>query len=184
MSPSRHQSIFMFLGQIRQDPDQFFCIPPDNLIRLHYNKRMTRIQDIAGTYSKMEVFSRSVTQDLLEGSYQAYNQMPALLNFFPYLLLRHVLQIRLLADFLRSNDAVPQLREAIIESIRTRAGETPEVITFAEAQLTAAVLGVREEYLATARRIIDVDYGGLTGYLESAGVTDDDVARARKSLLG
>jgi len=90
----------------------------------------------------------------------------------------------ILADFLRSNDAVAPLRERIIESIRTRAGETPEVITFAEARLTDDVLGVREEYLATARRVIDEEYGGLAGYLAAAGVTDDAVARVRSVLVG
>lgn len=89
-----------------------------------------------------------------------------------------------LADFLRSNDAVPQLREHIIETIRSRTGETDEVMTFAEARLTEGVLGVREEYLATARRTIDENYGGLDGFLEVAGVTADDVKRARTELLG
>ena len=93
-------------------------------------------------------------------------------------------QEAILEDFLRSNDAVPQLRGQIIESIRTRGGETPEVITFAEARLTDAVLGVREEYLATARTVIDLEYGGLSGYLEAAGVTDSDLKRVRTALLG
>lgn len=89
-----------------------------------------------------------------------------------------------LADFLRSNDAVPLLRERIMESIRNRTGETPEVMTFAEARLTDGVLGVREEYLMTARRTIDDNYGGLDGFLEVAGVTTEDVARVRAELLG
>ncbi len=89
-----------------------------------------------------------------------------------------------LTDFLRSNDAVPQLREHIVETIRSRTGETDEVMTFAEARLTGGVLGVREEYLATARRTIDENYGGLDGFLEVAGVTADDVKRARTELLG
>jgi len=90
----------------------------------------------------------------------------------------------ILADFLRSNDAVPQLRERILESLRDRAGETPEVMTFAEARLTDAVLGVREEYLDTARRTIVDQYGSMESYLEAAGVTADDVARLRTQLLG
>ena len=76
----------------------------------------------------------------------------------------------ILADFLRSNDAVPQLREQILESVRDHS-ETPEVITFAEARLTEEVLGVREDYLDAARRSIEVNYGGLRGYLTAAGVT-------------
>jgi protein-tyrosine phosphatase len=89
----------------------------------------------------------------------------------------------IMADFLRSNDAVPQLREHILESVRDRS-ETPEVVTFAEARLTDEVLGVREDYLAAARRSIEENYGGLRGYLTAAGVTDEDVARLRVELLG
>jgi protein-tyrosine phosphatase len=86
------------------------------------------------------------------------------------------------ADFLRSNDAVPQLRQQILESVRDRS-ETPEVITFAEARLTEEVLGVREDYLDAARRSIEVNYGGLRGYLTAAGVSEEDVARLRTALL-
>lgn len=89
----------------------------------------------------------------------------------------------IMADFLRSNAAVPQLREQILESVRNRAGETPEVLTFAEAQLTDEVLGVREEYLDTARRSIDENYGSLDDYLRTAGVTVEDVTRLRAVLL-
>ncbi len=87
-----------------------------------------------------------------------------------------------LADFLRSNDAVPQLREQILDSVRSHS-ETDEVITFAEARLTEEVLGVREEYLDAARRSIEVNYGGLRGYLTAAGVSEEDVARLRTALL-
>ncbi len=87
-----------------------------------------------------------------------------------------------LADFLRSNDAVPQLREQILDSVRNHS-ETAEVITFAEARLTDEVLGVREEYLDAARRSIEVNYGGLRGYLTAAGVSEEDVARLRTALL-
>jgi protein-tyrosine phosphatase len=90
----------------------------------------------------------------------------------------------ILADFLRSNDAVPQLRERILETLRGRATETPEVMTFAEARLTDEVLGVREEYLDTARRTIVDRYGSLNGYLEAAGVTADDLSKLRRELLG
>lgn len=90
----------------------------------------------------------------------------------------------ILADFLRSNAAVPQLRERLLESVRDGSGETPEVVTFAEARLTDEVLGVKEQYLAAARRTIDEDYRGLDGYLEAAGVTADDLTRLRAQLLG
>lgn len=91
-----------------------------------------------------------------------------------------------LADFLRSNDAVPQLRDRILESIRHRFGEStsPEAIAYAEAQLTDEVLGVRAEYLEAAHRSIDEHYGSPAGYLRAAGVTDEDIARLRAALRG
>ncbi|MCV7278793.1 tyrosine-protein phosphatase [Mycolicibacterium flavescens] len=88
-----------------------------------------------------------------------------------------------MADFLRSNEAVPQLREQILRSVRERT-ETDEEVTFVEARLTDAVLGVREEYLQTARRAIEENYGSVAGYLRAAGITDDDVRRLREALLG
>jgi protein-tyrosine phosphatase len=89
----------------------------------------------------------------------------------------------IVADFLRSNAAVPQLREQILESVRERT-ETDEEVTFAEARLTHEVLGVREDYLDATRRSIEENYGGLRGYLEAAGVTAEDLARLRAALLG
>ncbi|TFV57606.1 tyrosine-protein phosphatase [Mycobacterium sp. PS03-16] len=88
-----------------------------------------------------------------------------------------------LTDFLRSNDAVPRLREQILQSIRERT-ETAEEVTFVEARLTDAVLGVHADYLDAARRAIEQNYGGLPGYLEAAGVTADDLTRLRTALLG
>ena len=90
-----------------------------------------------------------------------------------------------LADFLRSNDAVPQLRERIVEMIQHRYGETatPEALTFAAAQLTDEVLGVREEYLDAAHRSITEHYGSLIGYLQGAGVTAEEFARLRVALV-
>lgn len=87
----------------------------------------------------------------------------------------------IMADFLRSNAAIAPLRERILESVRERS-ETDETITFAEARLTDEVLGVREEYLVAARRSIEENYGGLRGYLEAAGVADEDVVRLRAAL--
>ena len=90
----------------------------------------------------------------------------------------------ILADYLRSNDAVPQLRSRLLEMMENRASDriTPEAITFAEARLTDEVLGVREEYLDAARRSIDENYGSLRGYLDAAGVSADDVAALRSAL--
>jgi protein-tyrosine phosphatase len=92
----------------------------------------------------------------------------------------------ILADFLRSNEAAPQLRGRILEMIQQRSDTelTPEVLTFTEAQLSDEVLGVREEYLDAARRTIDEDFGSLDGYLRSAEITETDVDRLRAALLG
>lgn len=91
----------------------------------------------------------------------------------------------IVADFLRSNTASPQLRERVLESIRRRVDEltTPEIVTFAEARLNDEVLGVREEYLAAAVRSIDRDYGSLPKYLAAIGVTEDQVTQLREALL-
>ena len=61
---------------------------------------------------------------------------------------------------------------------------TPEMMAFTEARLSDEVLGVRAEYLDTARRTIDESYGSLDGYLRSAGVTASDVTRLRGALMG
>jgi protein-tyrosine phosphatase len=90
----------------------------------------------------------------------------------------------ILTDYLRSNEAVVALREHILETMRTRDGMTDEVMSFAESRLTDEVLGVREQYLASARRVLDETHGGLPGYLHAAGVSDDDVDRLRSRLFG
>lgn len=92
----------------------------------------------------------------------------------------------ILADYLRSNDAAPQLRARLLELVRQRSDTelTAEVMTFTEARLSDEVLGVRADYLAAARRTIDDGYGSLDGYLRSAGITEADVDRLRLALLG
>ena len=89
----------------------------------------------------------------------------------------------ILADYLRSNDAVGSLRDAILTTMRSREGVTDEVVSFAESRLTDEVLGVREQYLVSARRVLDETHGGLSGYLDAAGVTPADVQRLREQLL-
>jgi protein-tyrosine phosphatase len=91
----------------------------------------------------------------------------------------------IVADFLRSNAAAPQLRARISEMIQQRSDTelTPEVVTFTEARLSDGVLGVREEYLAAAWQSIDDDYGSLRGYLRDAGITEADVDRLHTALL-
>lgn len=92
----------------------------------------------------------------------------------------------IVADYLRSNDSVPQLRTRISEMISQRSDVelTPEVITFTKARLSDGVLGVRPEYLAAAWQTIDETFGSLTGYLRDAGIDDADVRRLRNQLLG
>ena len=92
----------------------------------------------------------------------------------------------ILADFLGSNQAVPQLRARILDAVRERSDVevTPELMAFTEARLSDEVLGVREQYLDTARRTIDDSFGSLDGYLRSANITEADVARLRSALLG
>jgi protein-tyrosine phosphatase len=91
----------------------------------------------------------------------------------------------IVADFLSSNQAVPQLRGRILDAVRQRSDVevTPELMAFTEARLSDEVLGVHEEYLDTARRTIDENFGSLDGYLRSAGITEADVARLRSALL-
>jgi len=89
----------------------------------------------------------------------------------------------ILADYLRSNDAVTRLRESILTTMRSREGVTDEVVSFAESRRTDEVLGVREQYLVSARRVLDETHGGLPGYLDAAGVTPADVDRLRGRLL-
>lgn len=94
----------------------------------------------------------------------------------------------IVADYLRSNAAVPALRARLVEAIQQPldargAKITPEVRTSAEAQLFDEVLGVREDYLAAARRAIDDSYGSLEGYLRRAAVGADAVAALRAVLL-
>ena len=84
----------------------------------------------------------------------------------------------------RCNAAVPELRAHIVETIRNRMSDTPEVAEVAEARLTDAVLGVQEAYLDSARGALLEDFGSFDGYLDAAGVSADDVARLRKALRG
>lgn len=91
----------------------------------------------------------------------------------------------IMTDFLRSNDAAPQLRTRICEMIQHRPDTelTPEVATFAEARLSDGVLGVRAEYLAAARQTIDEQFGSLQAYVQDAGIAAADVERLRRALL-
>lgn len=91
----------------------------------------------------------------------------------------------IVADYLRSNAAVPQLRDHIYEMIQHRSDVelTPEVVTFTKARLADGVLGVRPEYLAAARQAIDEAYGSLDAYLRDADIAEAAVDRLRNELL-
>lgn len=92
----------------------------------------------------------------------------------------------IVADYLRSNEAVPQLRHQITEMIAQRSDVelTPEVVTFTKARLSDGVLGVRAEYLWAAWQTIEESFGSLDSYLRDAGISGTDVTRLRAALLG
>lgn len=91
----------------------------------------------------------------------------------------------IVADYLRSNAAVPVLRDRIMEMVRSRpeAEITPEVLTFTEARLSDEVLGVRPDYLDAADRSIQQNFGSFDAFLAAAGVTDADLDGLRNALL-
>lgn len=90
----------------------------------------------------------------------------------------------IVADYLRSNDAVGRLRDNVLSSMRDREGITDEVLSFADSRLTEEVLGVRADYLTAARRVLEETYGGLSNFLAAAEVDGATVTRMRERLLG
>ncbi len=88
----------------------------------------------------------------------------------------------IMADYLRSNDAVPALRTMVVRMIERRTDLPPQAAELARARLSDEILGVREEYLAAARQAITETYGSLDGYLRTAGVSETDVAALRAAL--
>ncbi|BDB39934.1 MULTISPECIES: tyrosine-protein phosphatase [Mycobacterium] len=92
----------------------------------------------------------------------------------------------IVADYLRSNAAVPVLRHQIMEMVAARPDVelTPEVVTFTKARLSDGVLGVRAEYLAASWQAIDESFGSLEAYLRASGVTEADVRQLQRALLG
>ncbi len=77
----------------------------------------------------------------------------------------------ILADYLRSNDAVESLRAIVV----ARNGDLSRV--------SDKVLGVHEDFLRAAWRTIDHDYGGFGAYLDAIGVEAAVLARLRARLL-
>lgn len=91
-----------------------------------------------------------------------------------------------MADYLGSNEAIPQLRMQVMEMIHTRFedGIPAEAEEFTRSRLSEDVLGVRAEYLEAAWQTVRDAHGSVTGYLRAAGVTDDGITRLRNTLLG
>jgi protein-tyrosine phosphatase len=88
----------------------------------------------------------------------------------------------IMRDYLASNTAVPELRAVILDNIRHRGGDSPEVVESAQLRLTDEVLGVRPLYLDMARQAIDEEFGSLDEYLSGAGVTAADIEALRAAL--
>jgi protein-tyrosine phosphatase len=78
----------------------------------------------------------------------------------------------IMADYLKSNDGVDELRDYLVR----KAGW--DVAT------DRALLGVDESYLVAARDAMTVAHGSFEGYLDHLGVDPATVAAARERLLG
>lgn len=89
-----------------------------------------------------------------------------------------------LADYLLSNDAVPSLRQLMLERLDGRDDLDAEAREMARTRLSDNVLGVRPEYLDAAWEVVEAEHGSLDAYLRDAGVTAADVDRLRAELLG
>jgi protein-tyrosine phosphatase len=76
-----------------------------------------------------------------------------------------------LADYLRSNDAVGPLRTTLVE----RFGD--------KFDLSDEILGVTEDYYRIGMKVVADNYGSFTDYLEAIGVDDALRGRLRERLL-
>lgn len=77
----------------------------------------------------------------------------------------------ILADYLRSNDAVEPLRRHVI----SRNGDI--------SQIPDKVLGVHHDFLAASWRAVDEQYGSFDGYLAQIGVDTPMITALRTRLL-
>ncbi|WP_068152259.1 tyrosine-protein phosphatase [Rhodococcoides corynebacterioides] len=77
----------------------------------------------------------------------------------------------ILADYLRSNDAVTALRNHVLSH-----GVPPE-------QIADDLLGVREEYLRTGLDAVDAAHGSFENYLDWLGADADLLAGLRRTLV-
>ncbi len=78
----------------------------------------------------------------------------------------------ILADYLRSNDAVEHLRRHVI----ARGGDL--------SQVSDKILGVHDDFLAASWRTVDEQYGSFDAYLGQIGVDAPTIAALRARLLG
>ncbi|MEV0359678.1 tyrosine-protein phosphatase [Nocardia sp. NPDC050697] len=87
-----------------------------------------------------------------------------------------VAEDEVLADYLRSNDAVPALREMITAAVADRGAEQ-------ETEISADLLGVRAEYLAVATDGVREFHGDPERYYAALGLTGEFRDRLRARLL-
>ena len=77
----------------------------------------------------------------------------------------------ILTDYLRSNEAIAPLREVVV----ARNGD----LTL----LSDKVLGVDEDFIRAAWRVVDQEFGSFDNYLDKIGIDADVVARLHSRLL-
>jgi protein-tyrosine phosphatase len=80
----------------------------------------------------------------------------------------------ILEDYLVSNEYLVPLMERLRANIASR-GADPEPVL--------ANLHLRESYLAALLDMLDADYGGIDGYLESIGITEAELTRFRDLFI-
>jgi protein-tyrosine phosphatase len=81
----------------------------------------------------------------------------------------------ILEDYLVSNEYLVPLMERLRANIASR-GADPEPVL--------ANLHLRESYLAALLDMLDGDFGGIDGYLESIGISEAELARFRELFIG
>lgn len=82
----------------------------------------------------------------------------------------------IMADYLRSNADIGKLREHLKKIYAPPEGSEP-------IEISDDLLGVREDYLEAAQKVMTEQFGSLDGYLEACRVTKEDLKRLRARLL-
>ncbi|KAA0022525.1 tyrosine-protein phosphatase [Antrihabitans cavernicola] len=78
----------------------------------------------------------------------------------------------IVADYLRSNDAVEPLRQML----SAKYGD--------HGTISDAMLGVTEHFYRAGMKTVDERYGGFDAYLAEIGIDSDTLSRLRRRLLG